>query len=196
MGEDHDQAKELLRREVREARAHLSRQLVRTLSHAACLRLADLPAFGMTRHVVVYAPIENEVDPGSIVDAATADGKRVYYPRVNGKSLDFLTASPGTLAPGAFGIPEPQTGAPLPLAVDEAVLFVVPGLAFDLRGIRLGRGGGYYDRTLARYARARRLGLAYEFQVLPALPATRDDVAMDAVVTEARVLECRGAIRQ
>ena len=64
----------------------------------------------------------------------------------------------------------------------------MPGLAFDARGVRLGRGAGCYDRGLARHPHAARIGLAYEMQVVPALPEAAWDVRMDAVVTEARVL--------
>jgi 5-formyltetrahydrofolate cyclo-ligase len=73
---------------------------------------------------------------------------------------------------------------------------VVPGVAFDLRGARLGRGRGWYDRALARYPAGTRLGLAYEFQVVPALPEAPWDVRMHALVTEARLIgEAAGASR-
>ena len=78
-------------------------------------------------------------------------------------------------------------GSPLS-AGTEGVVFLVPGVAFDPRGVRLGRGAGCYDRALARHPTALRVGLAYEMQVVPSLPEATWDVPMDAVVTEARVL--------
>jgi 5-formyltetrahydrofolate cyclo-ligase len=69
------------------------------------------------------------------------------------------------------------------------VCFLVPGLGFDQRGVRLGRGSGWYDRALARHPQGVRVGLAYEFQLVPSLPEATWDVRMNAVVTEARVLD-------
>lgn len=187
MGEDHEQTKRLLRRELQEARRRL-RGSAQAMSSAACLRLAGLAEFFGARHVVLYAPIDGEVDPGGV--AAAAADRAVYYPRTDGGRLEVLEAEASALVPGRFGIPEPTSGAPLREGTRDAV-FVVPGLAFDLEGVRLGRGGGWYDRVLARYPEAVRVGLAYEFQVLPRLPAASWDVRMDALVTEARVLAVR-----
>jgi 5-formyltetrahydrofolate cyclo-ligase len=138
--------------------------------------------------VVAYAPIENEVDPGAVVAAAVAAGKPVYYPRRTSDGLEFFHSGPEGLAPGWSAVPEPLDGAPLSPAAGEGVVFLVPGIAFDPRGVRLGRGAGCYDRSLARHSPAARIGLAYELQVVPALPEAAWDVRMDAVVTEARVL--------
>jgi 5-formyltetrahydrofolate cyclo-ligase len=71
--------------------------------------------------------------------------------------------------------------------VDD-VVFLVPGVAFDARGVRLGRGVGWYDRALGRYPRGIRIGLAYEFQVVPSLPEAPWDVRMHAIVTEAGLI--------
>jgi 5-formyltetrahydrofolate cyclo-ligase len=70
------------------------------------------------------------------------------------------------------------------------VLFLVPGLAFDARGARLGRGAGSYDRALARHVNALRIGLAYEFQLVQRLPEAAWDIRMDAVATDARLVDC------
>ena len=138
--------------------------------------------------MVAYAPIENEVDPGALVAAAAAAGKPVYYPRRTSDGLEFLQSGPEGLAPRWSALPEPLDGAPLSPAAGEGVVFLVPGIAFDPRGVRLGRGAGCYDRALARHPTALRVGLAYEMQVVPSLPEATWDVPMDAVVTEARVL--------
>jgi len=73
-------------------------------------------------------------------------------------------------------------------------LFIVPGIAFDLRGHRLGRGRGAYDRVLARHAAAGRIGLAYEFQVVPLLPSEPWDAPMDTVVTNARIVDAHRGV--
>jgi 5-formyltetrahydrofolate cyclo-ligase len=146
-----------------------------------------MPAFAAARHVVAYAAVENEVDPAAIVAVALDAGKTVYYPRRAGDGLDFLAASPERLQPGPGGIAEPVAGDRLPVG-DDGVLFLVPGVAFDARGARLGRGAGCYDRALARHRTATPVGLAYEMQLVPVLPEAAWDVRMAAVVTETRVL--------
>ena len=187
MGKDHAETKQTLRRQMRAARADLSPGLVAELGAAVCKRLLGFASFLASRAVVAYAPIDNEVDPGAAVEATLAAGKVLYYPRFAPDGLEFLESNPARLAPGWGAIPEPVDGRPLP-AGTEGVVFLVPGVAFDPRGVRLGRGGGCYDRALARHPRAFRVGLAYEMQVVPSLPEVAWDVPMDAVVTEARVL--------
>ena len=173
MGENHEHTKDRVRRAMRAARSGLSAADVGECSAAACGRIVSLPAFARARYVVAYVVRDNEIDPALAVNAARAAGKAVYYP---GRDGDFRSAEDGagssaTLSPGA-----------------AEVLFLVPGLAFDDRGVRLGRGGGWYDRALARHGSGTRVGLAYEFQIVPALPEGAWDVRMDVVVTEARLL--------
>jgi len=158
-------------------------------SGRACAAALRLSAFATSRHVVAYVAVENEVDPGPLVAAAERAGKTVYYPRVEPAGLVFLQADPRTFRPGAGRVPEPREGTPLPSEAED-VLFVVPGLAFDVRGVRLGRGAGCYDRALGVRPGAVRLGLAFEFQMMPALPTESWDVRMHAVATDARLLRC------
>jgi 5-formyltetrahydrofolate cyclo-ligase len=184
---NHEQAKRLLRQRLREARHALPAETAASLSANVCARVLVLPAFAHAVHVVAYAATYGEVDPVQIARAAGSMAKAVYYPRVEGERLEFLRAAPTELRPGILGIPEPVNGTPLP--VDAAsILFFVPGVGFDLRGARLGRGGGHYDRALQRYRGAIRIGLAFETQVVTELPETSWDVRMHAVVTEARVI--------
>lgn len=112
--------------------------------------------------------MDNEVDAAGVTAAALQVGKRVYYPAA--ESEEFRAG-----------------GEPLPPDAD-GVLFLVPGVAFDSRGVRLGRGGGWYDRALARHPKGTRLGLGYEFQLVPELPEAPWDVRMHAIVTDARLV--------
>jgi 5-formyltetrahydrofolate cyclo-ligase len=171
MGENCDREKAVLRRTLMSARERLLREDAVRLSRIACLRVVDLAAFVAARAVVVYRPIGNELDPGVVAEAATQAGKLLYYPHPHGEEIGFRRFAPD---------------ASEALVANET-LFVVPGVAFDKRGVRLGRGGGWYDRALARYPGGTRVGLAYDFQIVPRLPRALWDVPMHVTVTDARL---------
>lgn len=136
----------------------------------------------------LYSSYLNEVQTERVARQCLVDAKRVVYPRVTGPLLEFAVVTrPGEFAPGAFGILEP-TGRQL-VPFDEIDLLVVPGVAFDLAGHRLGYGKGFYDRVLARCRPGlQRVGFAYEFQVVEQLPAADHDCRLTHLVTEQRML--------
>jgi len=176
-----------LRRLFDSARNQRDTAGVRDASRAVCGWIVRLEAFRRAVNLVAYVAQRGEIDPSAVVDAALELGKSVYFPRVVESGIQFLEASPGDLIPGSYGIPEPRDGRPLSRS-ESAVLFLVPGLAFDHDGTRLGRGGGHYDRTLALYACGLRAGLAAETQLSPRLPCDPWDQPVDAVVTERRLV--------
>ena len=174
-----------LRREMIARRAALPASTART---AAVLVAANaLPYLEDARIVALYAPIpgRGELDPAPLASALAAKGGILVYPRVRSRRdpLDFHRANPEELAPGTFGVPEPIPGAPL-VPVDEIDAFVIPLLAVDLRGGRIGWGAGHYDRTLPLAPRALRLGVAFACQRLPSVPIEATDAPLDVVVTE------------
>jgi 5-formyltetrahydrofolate cyclo-ligase len=179
MGEAYAHDKRLIRDRLEAQRRRLTRADVARLSATACARVLGLPAFATAEHVVAYAAIGNELDPAAIADASRAGGRPVYYPRARDEVPGFLR----------------EAGRRETLPATDTVLFLVPAVAFDLRGVRLGRGRGWYDRALARYPSATRVGLGYDFQVVPELPEAPWDVRMHAVVTDARVIEAPGPAR-
>jgi len=184
MGDTYDQDKRLIRGRLQASRSQLSAGEVARLSARACARLLASPIFARARHLAAYAAADNELDPARLIEAALAAGKNVYLPVTSRERFEFVTvpaARPGAEA----GLP--PGGPCLPPEVDD-VVFLVPGVAFDARGVRLGRGVGWYDRALARHPRGIRIVLAYEFQVVPSLPEAPWDVRMHAIVTEAGVI--------
>ena len=193
--------KHTLRREMlarRRALAPADREAADRIIQRA---LITSPAFEASRVVALYAPIHNEVATEEIFRAALSLGKEVLFPAVHGDSLVFRRVTARhELHAGAYGIPEPTSDCPVrdPRAAD---LLVIPAVAFDLSGQRLGYGKGYYDRTLHLLEGSGRLmGIIYDFQLVEAIAGEPHDVRVDVIITEKRVhspreLDTNGGIR-
>jgi 5-formyltetrahydrofolate cyclo-ligase len=189
--------KRALRRAMSDRRAALSPQERADRSRAASRRLAGLPELAAARAVAGFVALDKraEIDPGEALAEVGRRGGTVVYPRVTAGQprLRFhWVAGPGDLRPGAYGILEPQEACPEVPAGDLDVI-LLPGLAFDAAGHRLGYGGGYYDEVgglVRREGRALLVGVGYDFQVVDRCPAGEGDVTIDRVVTEARVVRC------
>jgi 5-formyltetrahydrofolate cyclo-ligase len=130
------------------------------------------------RTIAAYSPLVGEIDPSATI--AGHPEVRWVYPRVTGDHLTFHTGD--SLQPGSFGILEPLADSP-EIPLHEIDAFLCPGLAFDLRGGRLGRGRGFYDRLLAQ-ARldATFLGICQEFQIVPDTFSEPHDIRMHEVI--------------
>jgi len=175
-----------LRNEMRDLRRALDPGEAARCALAAASFVLDLPEVRAARRVALYAATRCELDTAPIAAGLLARGVACSYPRiVAGKTeLSFADAHVAALAPGAFGILSPPDGAP-EVPADGIDVFVIPGLAFDLAGGRLGWGRGHYDRTLAAAPAALRVGYAYGFQIVDKVPTHAADEAMDVVVTDA-----------
>jgi len=165
-------------------------------ARAAAERLLELPELAdVTARrgcLAGFVAVRAELDPAAALNEARQRGARIAYPRVaddRTPRLRFHLAGEGDLVPGRFGIPEPSPALP-EVAAGDIDLMLVPGLAFDADGHRLGTGGGYYDEWLeqAGPARPHVVGFAYDFQVVGACPTEPRDQTVDRVVTDARVL--------
>lgn len=166
-------------------------------SQAAQQRLMAVDAFQRAARLALYAPLRHEVDTVLLLKAARQAGKRVFYPLVCDDRLTFHEVETSAqLRQGSFGILEPcpvDTAAVAP----DFDLMVVPGVAFDLRGHRIGFGKGYYDRYLAGLASLPTLvGLCHDFQVCSEVPSEGHDVRMHYLVTETRVVQMAVTGRQ
>ncbi len=178
------------KRELRRTAA-AARDAVRNRAEAAaaaCGHLIALAPYRSAEAVLWYVSMPSELATAPAIEAALAEGKRVAVPWCDGENLGlWRLESVRELEPGTWGIPEPppaRRGEPERRIAPGAIeLVVVPGLAFDRRGRRLGHGKGYYDRLLAR-SPAVRAGLCYDAQVLPEVPAGPRDAVMDWLVTE------------
>jgi 5-formyltetrahydrofolate cyclo-ligase len=184
MSESPALLKDRLRRELRsESERHRAEEAV--ASRQLVLRLKEEPLWKASRSVLFYSALPGEPDLSSLLQEALADGKTVAFPRYMAATESYITCqitdASRDLAPGRYGIFEPRSScAELPL--NRLDFLLVPGVAFDLSGARLGRGKGYFDRLLAR-ALGVRCGVAFDWQVLPELPTEPHDVRVDCLVT-------------
>jgi len=187
------QLKHKLRKEVLEARIALPPHVVAEKSARIIQRFLELDEYRYASTIMTYLDFRNEVQTGELVKRAMSDGKRVAVPLADPSSC-MLTASslnfyPDDLEPGAWGILEPKPNCVRPLDPRELDLIVVPGVAFDMRGNRLGYGGGFYDRFLLRTSpQALFIALAYEMQLCDRVPSSSQDVRMHCLITEERVI--------
>lgn len=180
-------AKRELRSRLRAARANLRRGEAETRSNAVCARVTESPEFAGAKIIALYRAMTGEVVTDEIFRSARSRGAVTLYPRVAKGSVD-LVFSPvsdlGDLKPGVWGILEPAVDAPA-ARVSDADVVIVPGVAFDMKGRRLGQGGGYYDRLLRKLKRgAVSLGVAFDLQVVDEVPCGPNDAKIDCLATE------------
>lgn len=138
--------------------------------------------------IACYLSFGTEVSTREFIKAALNAGKEIYVPRINKRTgrmeIYSLRSLRNALIPGAFGILEPRAIHSRKGRIQDMDLIVVPGMAFTKKGARLGRGGGHFDRLLARARGIRKIGLAYREQILPKIPMERHDIFMDRVITD------------
>lgn len=151
-------------------------------------RLEQTAAFLMADRILMYHSLPDELPTRRFLDK-WHDRKHFYLPRVNGVNLDILPYEQSRLELGAFHIEEPTGDDTVDPA--EIELIVVPAVAYDRKGNRLGRGKGFYDRLLSSTA-ATKVGIGYEFQIVDELPTEEHDVPMDIVISQNSYIVIKG----
>jgi len=154
--------------------------------------------FALSSEIVAFSSLSDEMDSSPFHEVAILAGKRVLLPRMVGESLEFAVVRQADhLNVGRFGVREPDSSCPVQ-RVDARAIVLVPGVAFDRAGGRLGRGAGYYDRALAEireYAvNATFIGVGFSHQIVDRVPMMSHDVRMDAILSDENFLwvECDG----
>lgn len=190
MPSDPDDPKPALRQLYRDRRRGFVAGLSATARESLERDLATIckPLKDRYKHIASYASVGDEIDPRFVEEMLGPHA----FPRISGRDLSFHLSPWADLVPGPLGIPQPPAGAPQ-VTPD---LLLVPLLATTRDGVRLGQGGGYYDRTLAAL-RAKgpvmAVGLAWEVQIAEFLPLEAWDQRLDMVATPARLVDCRKA---
>ena len=174
-------------------RNQLSYEEVLDLSQKITENVVSHYDFGKAENLLVYMHYGNEARTDGIIGYGLMMKKRVFVPRVQGDRMDFYEIHDlKECVPGYMGIPEPPLdAAPFVFKEEqkEEVLMILPGLAFDERGKRLGYGGGFYDRFLKEHKCCTKMGIGFEFQCVEEVPGNEQDIDVDMIVTEKRTGE-------
>lgn len=170
-----------LRREIRARKRAMTEAEIEERSAKLAQLFFASRAYQNAKTIYGYLPYNQEVRTVPMLERALKDGKKVAVPKVYGEEMKFLYLDDlNAVAKGYAGIPEPI--ADEPVAHDETALVLMPGLAFDPQGHRIGYGGGFYDKFLAAEPSHPTLALCYEFQMLPKLDVEDHDIPVDMVL--------------
>lgn len=173
--------KKTLRAEIRAKKRAMTAQEIEEKSAALAKAFYETAEYKNAKTIYGYLPYNQEVRTTQMLAHALADGKQVAVPKVYGDEMKFILLSDlGQVAKGYAGIPEPIADGPV--AADPTALVLMPGLAFDPEGHRLGYGGGFYDKFLAAEPNHPTLALCYDFQMLPHLDTESYDIPVDRVL--------------
>ena len=173
--------KKELRRQIREQKRAMTEAQIVTASEKLGQLFADSELYRQAKTIYGYLPYNQEVRTVPMLQRALADGKRVAVPKVYGEEMKFIYLTDlSRVEAGYAGIPEPVDDGPV--ADDPTALVLMPGLAFDRHGRRIGYGGGFYDRFLAKEPNHPTLALCYSFQMVEAIPTEEFDVPVNCVL--------------
>ena len=173
--------KKELRRTIRDRKRAMTQEDIELRSQKLGQLLRDSQVYRDADTVYFYLPYNQEVRTVPMVEQALRDGKKVAVPKVYGDDMKFLYIEDlSRIGKGYCGIPEPLDDGPV--AEDPTALVLMPGLAFDPQGHRIGYGGGFYDKFLAREPQHPTVALCYDFQMLPRLETEEFDIPVDRVL--------------
>ena len=190
-----------LRKQILGARDLLSASERLDKSSSATQNFWSLPEMQYWSTLFIYVHFRSELETLELIHRCLSEGKRVAVPLVDASTVSMiplLIKDPEKdLVPGYYGIPEPDPQKSLRVAAREIDAAVIPGSVFDIHGGRLGYGGGYYDRFLVNDApQAKRIGLAFEMQVVEQVPVQPHDQPLDILVTEKRIVNISHKIEE
>lgn len=173
--------KQELRQAIRARKRAMTEEDILCRSEILAEKFARSDAYRAAKTIYGYLPYNQEVRTVPMLRRALEEGKRVAVPKVYGDDMKFIYLDDlSQVAKGYAGIPEPVADGPV--AQDETALVLMPGLAFDRAGHRIGYGGGFYDKFLAREPHHPTVALCYDFQVMDRLETEEFDIPVDLVI--------------
>ena len=172
--------KETLRKTVIKQRLELTNQEILTKSRVICQKIINTAEYKSAKVVYMYYAVNNEVSLRMIYDDCRKNGKTMAFPKVIGDNIKFCVAqSEDDFEIGKFSIPEPKSSEEAP----EPDLILVPGVAFSKDCMRIGYGGGFYDKFLSNQP-VHSLGVCYDFQILDKIPTSAHDERLDEIISD------------
>lgn len=173
--------KQQLRQAIRQRKRAMTQEEIEDRSRSLCEKFLNSDNYRRCTCLYGYLPYNQEVRTWPILQQALADGKQVAVPKVYGDEMKFIYLTDLTqVAAGYAGIPEPIADGPV--AEQQNALVLMPGLAFDPQGHRIGYGGGFYDKFLSREPKHPTVALCYEFQMVDHLETEQFDIPVDTVI--------------
>ena len=173
-------------------RNNLSQREIRRKSNQIKKKLLETDEFKQAYCIAFYVSYNNEVHTHDMIKDSLVNRKQVVVPVTNKENKCLLLSKLerwNELEVGAYGILEPMKQHVKEISIGIIDIIIVPGVVFDEYGHRIGHGMGYYDDLLKTSLNAVHIGLAFEFQIVDALPAEEQDVPVDKIVTEKRIIE-------
>ncbi len=156
--------------------------------------LREFECFKSFESVFIYYSVKSEVDTLKTIRKALADGKKVALPKCTDRNGNmefyFVNDIENSLTDAFFTLKEPDTSVCELAVPDEKSVFIVPGMAFDKKGYRLGYGGGYYDRFLSNF-KGMKIGLCFEECLCDCLPSDEHDIKVDFIITDVKIYETK-----
>ncbi len=193
--------KEKIRKCIKEQRNNLTVEERMRQSGEVREKLFNLEVYKNCQMLFTFVSFQTEVDTHQVIDRALNTGKKVYVPRAESGVMEFYELSdPGSLIPGKFGVPEPPANSAGRFILSQFAgsghieagyaVMLLPGLAFDPAGNRIGYGAGYYDRYFSSHPPGNfyKIALAYDFQIMESIPNDKYDVKADLIITPYQII--------
>lgn len=171
------ETKNTIRQQIKELKRSISESNKIEATNKVASAIEQLPYFKSASNILLYHSLPDELNTHSMINEWGIH-KSIFLPRINNNDLEILHADNTQL--GAFNIQEPVGSTTVPLSTIDVA--IIPGIAFDKNGIRLGRGKGYYDRLLCQ-CDVLKVGICYDFQLMDKLPSDTHDIPMDIIIT-------------
>jgi len=191
---ERSKLKNYIRTNLKSKRANLSRGFYYSASRKIKGNLVRQKEFTHCSTIACYLPVKKEADTWPIIKYAQKLRKKVFIPVINSKTRKItfyrLPLKKTDLILNKYKIPEPKKSLREPTHLSGIDLMLVPGIAFDKKGHRIGFGKGYFDRVLRKF-KNEVIALAFDFQVIKKIPATKNDMRMDMIITEEKVIRVR-----
>ncbi len=185
---NHKTMKNEIRNQNKIKRLEMTTQEVHKKSRAAAKEFLQSTIYKNALTIMLYMPIQNETDTEKIIKTALKDGKKIVFPVTKKEIIPYYASIDTEFKKGKFGVNEPN--CTLVASPSEIDVIIVPGIAFDKTGARVGFGKGYYDMFLPK-TNAVKVGLCYEFQLYDKIQTAEHDVKMNFIVTENGLIKCK-----